>query len=84
METKQLQPWWKYGYVWLVISGPLVVVVASFITLYLALNTPDQVVDDYYRKGIEINRTLTGQNDAHVSAMLPRSQTAPGVVSPNH
>jgi hypothetical protein len=54
-DTKQ---WWRYGYVWLMLSGPIVVIIASFITLSLALGTPDPVVDDYYRKGIEINKTL--------------------------
>jgi hypothetical protein len=52
-------PWWKFGHVWLVIAGPAVVVVASFITVYLAVFGKDPVVDeDYYRKGIEINKTL--------------------------
>ena len=43
-------PWWKFGHVWLVVSGPVVVVVASFITLYLAVTRPDPVVsEDYYQ-----------------------------------
>jgi hypothetical protein len=43
----------------MVIGGPGVVVIASFTTLWLAIRTPDPVVDeDYYRKGVEINRTL--------------------------
>jgi hypothetical protein len=33
-------PWWKFGHVWLVIVGPALVVVASFITLYLAITRP--------------------------------------------
>ena len=46
-------PWWKFGHVWLVVSGPVVVVVASFITLYLAVTRPDPVVsEDYYQQGI--------------------------------
>ena len=40
------QPWWKYGYVWLVISGPAVVVVAGFYTLLLAISSPNQVLTD--------------------------------------
>lgn len=52
-------PWWKFGHVWLVIAGPLAVVVAGFVTLYLAIRTPDPVVaEDYYRQGIEVNKTL--------------------------
>ena len=45
-------PWWRHGYVWLVISGPAIVVVAGFITLWLAIRTPDPVVDEnYYQAG---------------------------------
>jgi hypothetical protein len=52
-------PWWRFPLVWMIVGGPAVVVVASFVTLWLALRTPDVVVDeDYYRQGIEINRTL--------------------------
>jgi hypothetical protein len=40
-------------------AGPALVVVASFVTLWLALRTPDPVVEsDYYRRGIEINKAL--------------------------
>jgi uncharacterized protein len=64
-------PWWKFGHVWLVISGPAIVVVASFITLYLALTRMDPVLDeDYYRKGININKTLSD----HPGAMVPAVQ----------
>lgn len=58
IDGRDSQPWWKYGYVWLILAGPVLVIVASFITLNLALGTPDPVVDDYYRKGIEINKQL--------------------------
>lgn len=58
-QNIQPQPWWKFGHVWLVVAGPAVVVVASFITFYLASAGSDSVVDEnYYRKGIEINQTL--------------------------
>ena len=46
MKTNVDQVWWKFGHVWLVIAGPLVVVVASFVTLYLAIRTPDPVIRD--------------------------------------
>lgn len=75
-------PWWKFGYVWLVIAGPAVVVVAGFITLYLAISRPDPVVDAaYYRKGIEINKTLeTGAPAALAPAVQARNHAATGVV----
>lgn len=76
-------PWWKFGYVWLVLAGPAIVVVASFVTLYLAVTRPDPVItEDYYRKGIEINKTL--DTKASVASLAPakqaRNHAATGVV----
>jgi uncharacterized protein len=36
--------WWSYGHVWLVLAGPLLVVVASFVTYYLAAHGQDPVL----------------------------------------
>lgn len=36
--------WWREPMMWLVIGGPLLVVVASFITLALAIRHPDPVL----------------------------------------
>jgi uncharacterized protein len=73
------KPWWQYGYVWLIIGGPLIVVVASFITAYLAITRPDPAIDDYYRKGIEINKTLNAQNNALAPAVEARNHAQTGV-----
>jgi hypothetical protein len=78
IKTDQ-NPWWRYGYVWLIISGPLVVVIAGFITLYLALSIPDPAVEDYYRKGIEINKTLDAERDGLAPALQARNHAATGV-----
>lgn len=81
-ETEPLegQPWWRFGHMWLVIGGPLTVVIASFITLYLAITIPDPVIDvDYYRNGIEINKTLGAKHDGLVPAMQGRNHAATGV-----
>jgi hypothetical protein len=43
--TADPTPWWKYRMVWLVIGGPLAVVVASFVTLWLAIKYPDPVLE---------------------------------------
>jgi hypothetical protein len=37
--------WWRFPIVWMVIGGPAVVVVASFVTLTLAIIHPDPVLD---------------------------------------
>lgn len=43
--SAQTTPWWKLPIVWLVIGGPALVVVASFVTLALAIRHPDPVLD---------------------------------------
>ncbi len=84
METQGSKPWWNFGYVWLIISGPLIVVIASFITLYLAISRPDAVIDDYYRKGMEINKTLDAQRDAMAPALQARNHAATGIKPMQH
>jgi hypothetical protein len=83
-STESSAPWWTYGHLWLVIGGPAVVVVASFVTLYLAITRNDPVVEeDYYRKGVEINKTLS---DNPATSMAPalqgRNHAATGVPAP--
>lgn len=39
-----VSPWWRHGMVWLVLSGPAVVVVASMATLVIAVTHPDPVL----------------------------------------
>ncbi|MDD5335783.1 MAG: FixH family protein [Rhodoferax sp.] len=76
-------PWWRFGHVWLIVAGPAIVVVASFITLYLAVTRPDPVVaEDYYRKGIDINKTLgkEASGSGLAPAMQARNHAATGVV----
>jgi hypothetical protein len=88
-QTKQATPestpqkWWKFGHVWMVVGGPAVVVVASFFTLYLAISRPDPVMDEnYYQKGIEINKTLGGTPSSAAPAMQARNHAATGVPKP--
>ncbi len=78
-----VQPWWKFGHVWLVIAGPAIVVVASFVTLYLAVSGKDPIVDeDYYRKGLEINKTLSDNPASLAPATQARNHAATGVPAP--
>jgi len=62
---------------WLVVGGPAVVVVAGFVTLWLAIRSPDPVVaEDYYRRGVEINKTLENQDTALMPALKGRNHAA--------
>ncbi|MDH5205438.1 MAG: FixH family protein [Hylemonella sp.] len=78
------RPWWRFGHVWLVIAGPAIVIVAGFVTLYLAMSAPDPLVsDDYYRQGIEINKTLEGPDAASLApAVQARNHAATGKPPP--
>jgi hypothetical protein len=78
-------PWWTHGHVWLLISGPLSVVIAGFLTLWLALGTPDPVVaEDYYRRGLDINKTLDREktDKALMPALQGRNHAATPPSSP--
>lgn len=75
--TPAAAPWWKFGHVWLVLAGPLVVIVAGFITLWLAMSRPDPVVaEDYYQRGIDINKTLEHPEKSMAPAMKGRNHAA--------
>ncbi len=69
-DPELLMPWWRYGHMWLVVGGPAAVVVASLVTGWIALRGADTLVDEnYYRSGIEINKTLAPDR-----ALLPALQ----------
>jgi len=52
-------PWYRQRWPWLLIAGPAIVVVASMITLWLAVTSDDAIVaDDYYKRGLSINERL--------------------------
>ena len=79
------QKWWKFGHVWLVVGGPAIVVLASFFTLYLAISRPDPVTDEnYYQKGIDINKTLGGTPSSAAPAEVARNNAATGVPKPSN
>ena len=75
-----VQPWWSFGMVWMVIAGPAVVVVAAFVTLYLAITIPDPVLPTEAlnpRNAMENQRKLEA---AMAPAMQARNPASTGVV----
>jgi hypothetical protein len=67
-------PWYRHGMPWLLLLGPVIVVVASLATAWIAFSTADGLVAaDYYKQGLAINRTLSREARAatlHLSATL--------------
>ena len=70
-------PWWKYGHMWLVVSGPAIVVVAGFFTLYLAISRPDPVYTDAPRSAV--TQPGAPAEAALAPAMQARNHAATGV-----
>lgn len=53
------QPWYRHRWPWFIMLGPVAVMVATAVTVWLAVQQPDaMVVDDYYRQGKAINQDL--------------------------
>ncbi len=78
--------WWREPMMWLVVGGPLTVVVAGFATLAIAISVPDPVVaDDYYRRGLEINKEMALKKQADAAlATQPVPGLAPAMQARNH
>ena len=70
---KEGQPWWRFGLVWMVWGGPAVVVVAGFITLYIAISNPDPVLNVTPRTAMQERQGIT-----HAPAMQGRNHAATG------
>lgn len=61
-------PWHREPLVWLVIAFPLAAVLGGIATLVIAMRSWDGlVVDDYYKKGLEINKVIA-RDDAALAA----------------
>ena len=59
MNSNTLTPWYKQFWPWFVISIPAITVVAGISMILIASHEADTVVvDDYYKSGLAINKTL--------------------------
>lgn len=95
--SEQHRPWYREPFVWLIIAFPLTSVILG-VTLYIVADrTKDGlVVDDYYKKGKEINLSLARdqaaqhaglraqvQLDAATQKVVMSLSAKPGVTLPN-
>ena len=82
-------PWHREPWPWILLSLPFTAVVAGIATLAIAIDNEDGLVaQDYYKRGLEINRVLEKEThaaelgvraelrlgDAHVEASLAQPQ----------
>lgn len=78
-------PWWRHGFVWMIIAGPAIVVVAGFITLYLAVSRPNEIVDETtYQQGRQSDMSIEARRKESglAPAMLGRNHATTGIVPP--
>ena len=65
MNNEAIKPWYKHFWPWFLMSFPLAAVIAGIITIIIATRGHDHaVVDDYYKKGLAINRVISQQETA--------------------
>jgi uncharacterized protein len=54
-----VNPWYREPWPWLLMAGPFIVIIAGFVTAWLAFTTSDGLVtDDYYKEGLAVAETL--------------------------
>lgn len=70
MTANSSKPWWREPLMWLVIGGPLVVVIAGIATAVIAMRGADTVLPH-------------GQTQAQSSAELPAMQGRNHVAAPD-
>jgi hypothetical protein len=64
-SPSETEPWYRQFWPWLLIALPGTVVVASIVTLFIAIDSADDIVaDDYYKQGLAINRALAADERA--------------------
>jgi hypothetical protein len=68
-------PWWTHGYVWLVLSGPLLVVFASIVSAVVAFQGNDTVMQGRDETEISALRAMQADRDRNL---------APAVQARNH
>jgi uncharacterized protein len=74
LNSVDTRPWYREPWPWLLMAGPFAVVVAGIATMVIAFESADGVVaDDYYKRGLAINRELARDDRA---AALGLSATA--------
>lgn len=64
--SKDWQPWYRVPVVWMVIGIPATSIVVTLSIVWISIVSFDGlIVDDYYRKGLEVNRDLMRDKYAH-------------------
>ena len=64
-SSRDVNPWYREPWPWIIMAGPAAVVVAGIATAVIAWTHQDALVaDDYYKRGLAINRVLAREETA--------------------
>lgn len=77
-QSTSPKAWWHFGHVWMVVLGPAIVVVASFVTYYLAAKAQDPVLNTQAQASAE--DAHTSRDIGSAPAMQARNHAATGVM----
>ncbi|MEW6513177.1 MAG: FixH family protein [Pseudomonadota bacterium] len=66
MAAKQnSKPWYREPWPWFLMSGPILVIIAAFVSAWIAIRSSDGLVtEDYYKQGLVAGETLTRSKHA--------------------
>jgi hypothetical protein len=69
-QAKDVNPWFKEPWPWILMTGPFVVICAGIVTTWLAVVSNDGLVsDDYYKQGMTVNQRLQRDHQARDMGM---------------
>lgn len=79
LEQAKVAQWWRNPYCWLILVGPITVVIAGILTAWIAIAGADPLVDEnYYQKGIALSKGVTGAPESLLPAKQARNHAATG------
>ncbi|MBT0570665.1 FixH family protein [Curvibacter sp. CHRR-16] len=85
LSNQDNRPWWTFGHVWLVISGPAIVVIAAVATFFVAAKGMDPIVDEsYYQQGLKLSKPASPEQASLMPAMNARNHAATVAESQQH
>lgn len=78
----QSKPWFREPWPWILASGPLLVVVASFVSAWIAIRSSDGLVsEDYYRDGLAVGETISRSKHAEALGLRAKLQMDRNAIS---
>jgi hypothetical protein len=78
MMEREIKPWYREPWPWVIIGMLSFVVIACFVTLGIAIWSYDGLVaEDYYKKGLTINRVLEREERSAALGLSASLTTSP-------